>query len=102
MLRRCVEDRAVLPADQSLDVLFHDFMADDLATVEQIYDVAGQPMTVEARGAMERFIAAHPRGRHGRVEYDLADFGLDAAERRAALRFYVDRFGIREETGDKR
>ena len=39
-------------------------------------------------------MADHPRGRFGRIDYDLADFGLDAAERRAALRFYVERFGV--------
>ena len=42
-------------------------------------------------------MATHPRGRHGTVVYDLADFGLDADERRAALRPYVERFGVREE-----
>jgi hypothetical protein len=46
---------------------------------------------------MDTFMAAHPRGRHGTIVYDLADFGLDPAERRAALRPYVDRFGPREE-----
>ena len=36
----------------------------------------------------------HPRGRHGGVVYDLAEFGLDRAERRRALQFYVDRFDL--------
>ena len=43
-------------------------------------------------------MAEHPRGRHGRVLYDLADFGLDPEERRAALQFYVDRFGVQPES----
>jgi len=42
-------------------------------------------------------MADHPRSRHGRVVYDLADFGLDRDERRRAVRFYVDRFGVEEE-----
>ena len=34
MLRACVEDREQLPEKRSLDVRFHEFMADDLATVD--------------------------------------------------------------------
>jgi len=41
-----------------------------------------------------------PRKRHGaprHAGYDPADFGLDRAERRAALRFYTDRFRVTAE-----
>jgi hypothetical protein len=98
MLRACVEERDLLPADRSVDVPFHEFMADDVAMVERIYDVAGQAMTPEARASMDAFMADHPRGRHGGVIYDLADFGLDRAERRRALRFYVEHFEVDEES----
>ena len=46
---------------------------------------------------MEAFIAEHPRGKYGRVRYDLAGFGIDPAECRQALRFYSDRFGVEPE-----
>ena len=72
-------------------------MADDLATVESIYALAGQPMTADARRAMDDFMAAHPRGKHGAVLYDLADFEIDPGERRRALDFYVERFGVEPE-----
>jgi hypothetical protein len=94
MLRACVRDRDVLPADRSIDVRFHEFMDDDTGTVERIYELAGQPMTDEARTAMAQFMVDHPRGRHGAVEYDLTQFGVDPAERREALHFYSDRFGV--------
>ena len=93
-LRACVRDREALPAAQSIDVRFHEFMADDLAMVGRIYELADQPMTNEARAAMEAFMTEHPRGRHGGVIYDLADFGLDADERYKALEFYIDRFDV--------
>jgi hypothetical protein len=97
MLHKSVAERDVLPSGQSIDVLFEEFMADDVAMVERIYALAGQPLTAEARRAMDMFMAAHPRGRFGTVEYDLTRLGLDRAERHAALRFYVDRFGVRVE-----
>jgi hypothetical protein len=43
---------------------------------------------------MADFMAEHPRGKFGTIEYDLAQFGMDPAERRAALSFYTDRFGV--------
>ncbi len=43
---------------------------------------------------MDAFMVEHPRGKHGGVIYDLADFDLDADERYEALSFYIDRFGI--------
>jgi hypothetical protein len=94
MLRRCTAERDVLPADRTIDVHFDEFMADDLAMVTRVYDLAGQPLDERARSSMASFMAEHPRGRHGTVVYDMAQFGLDAAERRAALRFYTDRFGV--------
>jgi hypothetical protein len=97
LLRACVADRDVVPGTQSIDVRFSEFMADDVGMVERIYRLAGQPMTSEARTAMESFMVEHPRGRHGRVIYDLADFGLDPIECRAALSFYRDRFGVETE-----
>jgi hypothetical protein len=41
---------------------------------------------------------AHPRGKFGGIVYDLTDFGLDLLERREALRFYTERFGVTEES----
>jgi hypothetical protein len=94
MLRACTRDRDLLPAAQTIDVRFDEFMRDDVAMVERIYELAGQPMTAVARAGLDRYMADHPRGRHGGVIYDLADFGLDREERRAALQFYIDRFGV--------
>jgi hypothetical protein len=97
MSRTCVGDREVLPAAQSIDVAFHEFMSDDVAMVERIYELAGQPWTADVRGAMDAFMDEHPRGRHGTVRYDLSVLGLDEVERRRALAFYVERFGVEDE-----
>jgi hypothetical protein len=97
LLTACARDRDRLPEEQAVDVRFHEFMADDFGMVERIYAVAGQPMTPAARAGMDAFLAAHPRGRHGTVVHDLADFGIDPGERRRALRPYAERFGTRDE-----
>jgi Sulfotransferase family len=98
MLEAGMRDRDVLPSERSLDVRFHEFMADDIATVRRIYDVADQPFDPDVEAAMTQFIAEHPRGRHGGVRYDLeGDFGIDPVALRAAMRDYVARFGVEEE-----
>jgi hypothetical protein len=96
-LRAAVDDRALLPDAQSLDVCFDDFMADDVATVERVYVRAEQPFTAAVRAAMDAFMDDHPRGKWGAVQYELADFGLHGSERRSALRFYNERFCVRDE-----
>ena len=76
----------------------HRGAADDLAMVGRVYDLAAQPLDQRAKDAMASFMAAHPRGLHGAVTYDLGDFGLDAGERRRALAFYTERFGVTSES----
>jgi hypothetical protein len=98
MLRRCAEERDVLPAGQTIDVHFDAFMADDLAMVARVYDLAGQPLDDTARAAMTRFMADHPRGKFGAVEYDLAGLGLDPTALRRQMDFYTERFGVTRES----
>ena len=100
LLRSCVRDRDVLPTHRALDVRFHEFMADDVGTVEQIYATAEVPMTTAARAELAAYMDEHPRGRHGRIEYDMAsDFGLDRVQLRKRFQAYMERFGVQEEGG---
>jgi len=98
LLGACLRDRDVLPGERSIDVPFHEFMADDVATVRRIYEVAGQPFTPDVLAAMDAFMAGHPRGRHGRVVYSFDQFGLDEGELRQAFRRYLERFEVETET----
>tara|TARA_R110002124_G_scaffold57625_4_gene161148 strand:+ start:3534 stop:4748 length:1215 start_codon:yes stop_codon:yes gene_type:complete len=98
LLQACVNDRPLWSSRQSIDVMFHEFMADDLATVEQIYARAGLAMTAVARRELQCFLDAHPRGKDGRVVYDLqGDFGVDPTQLRTRFSFYFDRFPVRAE-----
>jgi hypothetical protein len=98
LLGACLRDRDKLPAAQTIDVRFHEFMADDVGTVARIYERAGLAMSPEARAALDAFMAANPRGKHGQVIYDLrGDFGLEPAEVRKRFTEYVERFRLRVE-----
>ena len=98
LLRACVRDRDLVAPDRSLDVMFHEFMADDVATVERIHATAGLETTRTARHQLEEHLAANPRGKHGQVVYDLVgDFGVEPASVRERFAFYFDRFPVRPE-----
>lgn len=98
LLRACVRDRTVWPVERSIDVLFHEFMSDDMATVEGVHAKAGLEMTEEARRQIGRYLAGHPRGKEGRVIYHLKrDFGVDPAMLRERFKFYFNAFPIRAE-----
>lgn len=92
MLTTLVEDREAIPADRSIDVRFDEFMADDLATTERIYELAGEPVTPEAARAMADYLAGHQRGRLGTIDYVASDVGLDLDEMRERFAPYVARF----------
>ncbi len=98
LLDASVRDRHLLPEGRTVDVLFHEFMADDMAVVRSIYETAGLELTPAAEQQITDYVAAHPRGRDGQVVYDLRnDFGVTPAEVREPFGFYLDRFPVRIE-----
>jgi hypothetical protein len=98
LLGACLRDRDKLPRAQTIDVPFHELMADDIGMVGRIYEQAGLPMTPAARTELDAFMTANPRGKHGQVIYDLkGDFGLEPGELRKRFGDYVERFRVRVE-----
>ena len=98
LLRSCVRDRDQIPVERSIDVLFHEFMDDDLAMVRRIYELADLEMSSEAEEDLDAYMLANPRGKHGRIVYDLkGDFGVDRDGLRERFGFYFDRFPIEVE-----
>jgi hypothetical protein len=98
LLQACVRDHHLLAEDRTVDVLFHEFMAADIQTAERIAHRAGLPATSDSRRAFEDFMARNPRGKHGRVVYDLeGDFGVRPADVRERFAFYYERFPVEVE-----
>lgn len=92
MLTALVRDRDVIGPDQSLDVHFDAFLADERDVAERIYALVDEPMTDEARGAIDGYLAGHQRNRFGRVSSTAAMFGLDEDALSARFRSYTVRF----------
>lgn len=94
LLRGVVRDHALAPPARSLHVHFKEFMADDVAMVKRIYACANQPFTEQVQSAMHAYMKTHPRGRFGRIVYNMGDFKLDPLVLRERFRFYTDYFDV--------
>lgn len=97
MLRAAVRDHDTLPQNQIVDVIFHEYMADQEGLIRRIYQTADLEYTPEAQERIRGYIAANKRGRHGAVQYDLGKFGVNVGELRERLQFYYDRFPVQKE-----
>jgi len=98
LLDASLRDRHLLPAERTVDVFFDEYMADEMATVERVYAGAGIELTEAARGEVQAYLEGHPRGKEGRVAYDLRrDFDVTPEAIRTRFSHYLDRFPARIE-----
>jgi hypothetical protein len=95
MMRACVRDRHILPAERSEHVMFHDFMRDQMRAVRRIYAMAQLDLPESVEASLHGYIESHRRDRHGQLSYDLdRDFGLKPAALREQFGFYYEAFGV--------
>ena len=92
MLGALVRDRDVIGPERSVDVRFDDFMADEVGIADQVYALAGEPMSDETRCAIADYLAGHRRGRLGQVATSCEMFGLDEHDLHGRFAPYVERF----------
>jgi len=98
LLRACVRDREFIDADSSLDIGFHELNGNEMALLETLYARNGTELSGDARAALRAYLDDNPRGKHGRVRYDLQrDFGRSPDDIRSRFEFYFKRFDVRVE-----
>ncbi len=98
LLRACLDQRAAWGPDQSIDLLFHDYMADQEGAMRRIYEMAGLALTPEVEAALLGYLNENPRNKHGKVIYDLEGvFAADEAALRRRFAFYYDQYPVKQE-----
>lgn len=98
MLRTYIRDMDAVPTSRRVDLMFQDIMADDVGAAGQVLETAGLPVNADSVQDLKDYMEHHPRGRAGRVVYDLeGDFGLDVRALRERFAFYTDRFPVKHE-----
>jgi hypothetical protein len=98
LLRACVRDRHLVPADQSMDIAFRELNGNEMSILETLYAYNGTEFTAEAQAAFRGYLDDNPRGKHGQLRYDLqGQFDRSPEEVRSRFAFYFDRFDVQEE-----
>ena len=59
-----------------VDTSQSEFVAHPMGVVEKVYSAFGMELTQEARATMHAHIDNNPKGKHGKHEYDVAEYGL--------------------------
>jgi len=78
-------------ADRFLDVYYEDLTQDPILALRRIHDQFGMPWTPSTVEVAQHYLHMHPRSRHGRHAYDLADYGLSQDEVRKRFGDYQGR-----------
>lgn len=91
---RALDVRATLDEKRFLDVDYDELVSDNLAAVRAIYDHFDMPFAGAPERAILEYSASHPKGKHGKHEYDLATYGLTREQVRERFARYIDRFGL--------
>ena len=87
-------DRRVVPASRFFDVRYDELVRDPIDVVRRIYAHYSLLFSPAAEERMRRFLARHPKDKHGRHSYTLAGFGLDRDREAARYHAYRERFGL--------
>lgn len=75
-LEQGLAQRAKLPPEIFVDCSQREFVDQPMAMVEKVYRAFDLPLRDETRSAMQAHVDANPKGKHGKHEYNLAEFGL--------------------------
>jgi hypothetical protein len=98
LLSACVRDRDLIAAERSIDISFHQLNGNEMPVLERLYQHARVELPPKVRERFQRYLDGNPRGKHGRIRYDLQrHFGISADELRGRFGFYFDKFDVRPE-----
>lgn len=94
MIKRSDAYRAQHGQDAIYDMQYQDVMRDPIAEIEKVYAHFGEPLSAEAKGAMQRYMDNNPKGKLGRHTYALEDYGLSREGIRERFKDYCERYDI--------
>jgi hypothetical protein len=81
--------RAKLPPALFVDCSQREFVDQPMAVVEKIYRTFGLPLSETSRAALQAHVDANPKGKHGKHEYNLAEYGLTREMIEQRFAFYT-------------
>jgi hypothetical protein len=80
--------------DAIFDIHYEEQMRDPIGVMKKLYRHFDEPFTAAAENAMNAYLALNPKGKHGKHEYSLEEYGLTKEGVRRQFEDYVVRFDI--------
>lgn len=80
--------------DSIYDMQYVDVLQDPVGEIKKVYAHFAEPWTSAAESAMRTFLKTNPKGKFGRHEYSLADYGLTREIVRERFAVYCQRFKV--------
>jgi len=80
--------------DQFIDVYHDEFVSDPWPIIQSIYGACNRELSEEGRVAMQSWLKSNPRGKHGKHEYCLEDYGISKHDVEALFGDYVLRYNL--------
>jgi hypothetical protein len=88
-LEEGLAQRENLPAELFVDCSQRDFVDNPMSVVDSVYEAFGLTVSDESRAAMQAHVDANPKGKHGKHEYNLAEYGLTREMIEERFAFYT-------------
>lgn len=79
---------------QFIDVYHDDFVRDPWPSLNKIYAAAGVTLSNAGKLSMQAWLSNNPKGRHGKHQYLLEDYGVNSGEVEELFQDYVVRYGL--------
>ncbi len=93
-VEKAMKSRDAIGEAPFVDVSYHAMMADQLGTVEQIYDACGLSLSGAHADAIRKWLADNHQTKHGVHKHSPDEFGMNATDINAQFASYIERFGF--------
>ena len=97
-LVRTQRSDGTLPNDQFVDSPYIDLIANPSAALKKIYEHAGLDWPAGHEGTIEAYLRDKPKGKFGKHEYTLEEYGLSEEMIRTTYADYIAHYGIEPES----
>ncbi|MCB1686861.1 MAG: sulfotransferase [Halioglobus sp.] len=94
MVARTISYKEKHGADSIYDLHYNDLMRDPVSVIKSIYNHFDEEFTPVAEASMKAYLENNPKGKFGKHEYNITDYGLTEGEVRERFSDYCDRFNI--------
>lgn len=97
-LEKMIAERkeGVIPEAQIADIHFDTLMSDTIGEIANAYRKLNMPFTDDAEAAIERYMQARPRTKHGKHSYAYAD-AIDINKEQQRFADYMNHYAIKKE-----